>query len=259
MAESEAAGDTTERSDTGDAARPGRRQRSAIQFPYGDLDDALEVVRAIHSNGGLAGSPDQVAFWMSSTTKSGAYRTKLAAARLFGVIRSDAGNISLTPLGRQVVDPSTARAAKALAFGKVPLFRALYAQYHSGVLPPDNALESAIQAIGVPAKQRGRARQTFQRSAEQAGVLSPTKDRLVLPPGVTTLEEDLAAPSSTAPVAPTHDTHPSVGRHPLIEGLISTLPPEGKIWPRDRQEAWLELAKNVFALLYPVDRGRETD
>lgn len=249
---------TTESASTDHSASSPKRQRSTIQFPYGDLDDALEVVLAIHTNGGVAGTPEQVAFWMGSTVTSGAFRTKLAAARLFGMVQSDGTSIALTPLGRQIVDPKTAREARAVAFGRVPLFRLLFNEYRTGVLPPDNALESAIQGLGVPSKQKSRARQTFQRSAEQAGVLSPNKDRLVLPAGLTSFDAVISEqPIDTAGGLQQEPARVGV-RHPLIEGLIQTLPPEGHPWGKERQDAWLQLAANVFSLLYPSDRPRES-
>jgi hypothetical protein len=38
--------------------------------------------------------------------------------------------------------------------------------------------------------------------------------------------------------------------HPLIEGLLATLPPEGDVWATKNREKWLTLAESVFALIY---------
>ena len=61
-------------------------------------------------------------------------------------------------------------------------------------------------------KQTNRARQTFQRSAEQAKVFNETRDRLVLPAGVslgsTPLDGGMSREMETAPIAPSSELDP---------------------------------------------------
>jgi hypothetical protein len=119
---------------------------------------------------------------MGQSGKSSGFRTQIAASRLFGLIESDdPESLRLTELGRRVVDPTKARTAKAEAFLRVPLFKALYELYKDGVTPPPAALEREIGGLGVGEKQRTRARQVFESSAQQTGFREAAPNRLVMP------------------------------------------------------------------------------
>ena len=52
------------------------------------------------------------------------------------------------------------------------------------MLPPAAALEREMGQLGVASKQTGKARQAFERSAEQAGFFAHGADRLVMPVGL---------------------------------------------------------------------------
>ncbi len=78
-----------------------------------------------------------------------------------------------------------ARQARITAFLNVPLYRRLYENYKGRNLPPDPGLEQAIVNLGVSAKQKERARQVFQRSANYAGFFNQGRNRLILPAGLT--------------------------------------------------------------------------
>ena len=165
------------------AARGGGRkyERSEIAFPYGSLKDAEEIAHSLHSKWGDDAEVVQLAGGMSTTTGSGTFRSKLGTARTFGVLEGTRGRAKLTNLGKRIVDPATMPAARVEAFLNVPLFQALYEKHKSGVVPPDRALENEILELGVSSRQVGRARQSFQRSAEQAGFFAHGRDRLIIP------------------------------------------------------------------------------
>ncbi len=159
------------------------RQRSKVAFPYMDLAASLAVAAAIHDKVGNGDcSLQQLSAWMDQSIKSSGFRVQLAAARLFGVIESEGtDSYRLTTLGRRLMDPDSARKAKAEAFLNVPLFKLLYQNHQEGVLPPASAIEREIAALGVAEKQKDRARQVFERSADQAGFFEHGKNRLVMP------------------------------------------------------------------------------
>jgi hypothetical protein len=161
----------------------GKRQRSTIGFPYSDYESAAEVATAAHGNVGHGNcSQGQLAAWMQQSAKSSGFRTQLAAARLFGLIESDnPESIRLAELGRRVLDPAQSRAARAEAFLKVPLFKALYEKYKDGVVPPTAALEREIVGLGVSEKQKARARQVFESSSIQSGFREAAPNKLVMP------------------------------------------------------------------------------
>lgn len=237
-----------EQGDEQDDGKSGR-QRSTIAFPYTDYEGGEKVALSIHGNAGHGiCSPAQLAAWMEQSPKSSTFRTQLAAARLFGLIDSDnAESYRLAELGTKVVDPAQSRAAKAQAFLSVPLFSALYEKYKNGVTPPTAALEREIVALGVSEKQKARARQTFESSAEQTGFRAHGANRLVMPAVV------------VPPPPPPDDNKGKRGGgsggsggdvglnlDPLLIALLQKIPPQGNDWPQDRRLRWFKtFAMNV--------------
>ena len=173
---------TEYRADVEDISKPetGTRQRSTIGFPYNDLDSAVELATAIHGQVGLGEcDDDQFATWTKQSAKSSSFRSQVYAARTFGVLDGEGSKHKLTELGRMVVDPKRAREGRAKAFLTVPLYKAVYEKYKGGVLPPTAALERDIAALGVSEKQKERARQVLEKSADQAGLRAwqkPSRD-----------------------------------------------------------------------------------
>jgi hypothetical protein len=210
---------------------------------------------------------------------SGGFRAQIAAARLFGLVVVNRDTVSLTPRGRAILETDRQAQAKLDAFLDVPLFRAIFEKFKGYALPPDVGLETEIRRFGVAPKQVTRARQTFQRSAFQAGFFASGRERLTMPA------------ANQVPVTPVNE-HPSQGdhhggrgggrrdgggggrsdsggagaggagsgiiRHHLIQGLVDMIPEVGSSWPATAQESWINLAKNIFAVLYPPDHAERT-
>jgi hypothetical protein len=182
---------------------------------------------------------------------SGAFRSKLASARLFGVIDTSRGTVSLTDIGRRLLRGETQAQALVDAFLNVPLYRQLYDQFAGCDLPPDQGLEAAMRRHGVPEKQTAKARQVLFRSAEVAGFFNSGKNRLVRP--VTTapsVEAETAQADSDGSAAP---VQPSMAQHPLISGLVAKLPPEGERFTPQQRKRWLDAARINLELIYAAD------
>lgn len=234
-------------------------ERSTIEFPYGDLADAIEVAIAIHKNAGMSCDTDQLAAYMSQATTSGAFRLKVATARIFGLVETTRGSVALTDLGRKIVDPAQERKAKIDAFFAVPLYKAIFEKYKGHLLPPTAALKREIGKLGVSSKQTDRARQALERSADQAGFSAHGKDKLVIPSG-------LAQPESKKSASETKKIEDrDIGRSgngggdlpPFIQGLLSKLPNEGVVWTMVERVKWLQTAANIFDLMYTA--GEDSD
>jgi hypothetical protein len=109
---------------------------------------------------------------MGQTAAGGTFRTRLGAARMFGLIETGQGRVSLTQLGRDsLTNSGSEQAARVSAFLNVELFRAMYEQYRANVLPPPPAIERQVAQLGVSPKRTERARQTFMKCAQYAGLL----------------------------------------------------------------------------------------
>ena len=236
----------------------GKRDRSTIEFPYGNLDDAVEIAKGVNQVGGSSCEWDQLAAKFNQVSTGGGCRLRLLTAKVFGLVRYSQGKVTLTPLGSKLCDPKQEKAAKAEAFLAVPLYRAVYDKFKGGSLPPLTGLEAEMVTLGVAKKQTGKARQVFQRSAMQAGFFWSGQDRLVMPAtgngGHTQIDGHVPEEKKKHK----HDDGDGGDdggnmRHPLIEGLIKTLkklPPEDQQWPIEARKKWLQTAANIFDLVY---------
>jgi len=240
-----------------------KRQRSSVAFAYIALQDVMEVANAMHDNVGSGECDEhQLSAWLSKSQKSSGFRILLSTARLFGLMETDsAGNSKLTPLGRSAVDPSQAREAKARAFLAVPLYNAVFEKYKGGILPPPSALEREMVHIGVAEKQKHTARLVLERSAQYAGFCEHGKDRLVMP-GVA--PDDRKAPLKSEELDRIHRSGKNGGggddippRHPLIEGMFQSLPPNGQPWTLDEAADWLHAAAYNLRFAYKL-KGKIT-
>jgi hypothetical protein len=256
------AGNTVDMKSAATAAEEAKRERSTIAFPYNDLDDAMSVATAIHTNAGVSCDTDQLAAYMNQSATGGSFRLTVSTARIFGLTENDKGRVSLTELGRRIVDPAQERRARAEAFLNVPLYRAIYDKYKGHMLPPAAALEREMATLGVSSKQTDKARQAFERSATQAAYFEHGKERLVMP----------AFQAGGAPETIRIDPIEQQGLkkktgvggggggegsdlHPFILGLLTTLPQPKEEWPVDQRVRWLQTASGIFDLIYTGNDG----
>lgn len=234
--------------------RESKREVSTIGFPYGDLDDAVGLTKAVHAVGGQGCEWEQLAGYLKVAASGGAFRARLAYARTYGLLDYGQGSISLTQLGLRAADPSQEDAARIDSFLTVPLYRKVYEKYKGYTLPPPAALEREMGGMGVSSKQTDKARQVFERSARQAGFFWAGTDRLTLPV--------IKGRPETRPIeqpAPEERRHQNGGGgggddlHPFIQGLLKTLPPPETAWPVTAQAKWLQTAASIFGLIYQAD------
>jgi len=228
------------------------RQRGTIRFPYADLNDAVALARAVWETGGRRSQLDQVAPRMRhDSIRSGAFRNKVSAAKLFGLIRTKNMDVTLTPLGEAVVDPSQEGEARADAFLRVPLFNQIFEDHRGGLLPGAPGLEQEMAGLGVAPKQTERARQVFQRSAEQAGFFASGRDRLVPPTRSASVPTVASAPPETT--QPVRHSDPMSGKPAVIEALFRMMPNEGQPWPKAKREKWRTTLEQSIDLAYEDD------
>lgn len=234
-----------------------KRQRSTIAFPYTDYESGLAVAAAIHGNVGYGTcTPGQLSAWMGQSSKSSSFRVQLAASRLFGLIESEnPESVRLTDLGKRVVDPMQVRGARAESFLKVPLFKALYDQYKDGTTPPSAALEREIVRLGVSEKQKARARQVFEGSANQTGFREAAPNRLVMPAVV-------VAPVTPAPKEERGGTgggeggNNDLGLDPLLMALLRKIPKSGAgNWPVENRVRWFRTFAMNVSQVYDDDQS----
>jgi hypothetical protein len=234
-------------------------ERSTIEFPYTDLDNAVETVRGVHAVGGTACDYDQLAAQLNVEAKGGGFRLRVNGAKTYGLITYErGGRITLTELGRKIVDSEQERAARLDAFLAVPLFGKVYETYRGSQLPPQAGLERSLVGMGVGKKVADRARQVLLRSAKQAGFFELSQDRLTAPSVKTASHQNEASKDHEKKHKPTGGGGPGDhGFHPFIEGLLKTLPTPETSWSIPGRVKWLQAASHVFDLIYTNDEQNQ--
>lgn len=225
------------------------RDRSTIAFPYLDLDDGVEIAKAIHNNAGTGCTVEQLAGYLNQSARGGGFRIRILSAKTYGLIDNPRGQVSLTDIGKRMVDSAQEPAARVQAFLNVPLFRAVHDKFKGNVVPPKAALTREIQAMGVAVGQAERARQLLEKSAEQAGFYAHGRDRLVEP--VVRSGVRIKTPLAAEEKRDNGHGGGSGGQyHPFIEGLLQKLPAPETDWQYEARVKWLQTAANIFDLLY---------
>lgn len=239
--------------------------RSTIKFPYLDQSDAVEIAKAVHDTAGNSCDRDALAAHLNVSSKGGGFNLRLLTAKLFGFITSESGTVSLTPLGIRVIDPQQEKAARAESFLLVPLYRRVFDDYRGNMLPANPALEAAMEKMGVAPKQKDKARQVFQRSANQAGFFAVGNNRLVAPqvrtteakPAVDSDDQASGSKGGIAPPPPPPPQGPELPPH--VKFLVDKLPEEGTVWGMTGRRKWLEGALKIFDLAYEADSADAGD
>jgi hypothetical protein len=233
-----------------------KRDRSTIVFPYNDLEDAIGLVKGVHTIGGSSCQADQLAAQLKHPADGSTFQVRLNTARIFGLVMYSQGTVNLTPLGTRICDPQQEKSARAESFLNVPLYKAVYEQFKGGVLPPASGLDATMGSLGVAAKQKENARRAFQRSATQAGFFEFLQDRLVYPSMKGSGEPLPSGNGESQSNADSKKKGTNGGdggdgtRHPLIEGLIKALPKGGDDWPLESRKKWLQAAAMNFDFVY---------
>ncbi len=152
--------------------------RSRFRSVRYDLAAAVEVARLADSAGGTI-APDLLAPALGySGTNNGAYLSRIASARLFGVVAGRGSRLELTDRGRQILAAAEpdASLARREAFLAVPLFRAVaeVAEANQGAFPDDLA-GWLVEDFGEVAPKAQTIADQLLASAGQAGLLERTE------------------------------------------------------------------------------------
>ena len=234
-----------------------KRERSTIEFPYLDQDDAAEIAKTIHTIFGTSCQREQLAAQLQVSATGGGFNLRLGTAKMYGFLNHERGTVTLTDLGLRVADPQQEKAARAESFLSVPLYKALFETFNGKALPSTSSgLEAEMVKLGVSSKQKDRARQVFQRSAKQAGFFWSGNDRLVLPaPGKYIARMTGEAEKEVRDERPKERDHEQQPIYPhFIQGLLQKLPNEGSEWAKEERAKWLQLAALAFDIMY-VDKA----
>jgi hypothetical protein len=240
--------------DDQEAGEAARRGRSKIVFVYSDLQSAVELARVLQDRAGTNCEIKQLATWMNHSAEGGTFRSLLGAARTFGLVETQQGTVSLTSLGRDALDAARSPGALAEAFMRVPLHAAMYQQFSTYALPPAAAIERAMEGLGVPPKQKERARQTFTKSAQYAGYIDAQTGRFIKPAVAPSppppMEEDKSRRGGNGGGDGRDD---GLNLDPLLMALLRKIPPAGQEWPADQRVRWFRTFAMNVSQIYDTD------
>jgi hypothetical protein len=243
------------------------REQSSISFPYVDLNAAVDVARAIFDLCGTAPCDINSLATDLNDSMGGAFRLKTSAARIFDLVeKRGRSELQLTDAGVAIVEKNSDALVKADAFLRVPLYAAVYQKFRDRKLPHRPLLEDEMKELGVPPKQVDKARQVFERSARQAGLLDVSDNRLIHP---RVSQPQIGNNSRIAPAAmlDVDGRYASLAAaepvfrsrlkatDPLIVGLVEHLPAAGSAWSLADRVAWLRLASSIFDVSYTAGGG----
>jgi hypothetical protein len=153
--------------------------RSTFRSVTYDLDAAVAAARYVSRSDAGVSSQELAPALGYSGVKNGAFLTRLANARLFGLVAGSSSQVTLSDRGRRALssDGAESAAARAEAFLSVPLFRAVFDQYADRRVPGPDDLESVLRSdFGEPdAKARVSAAKLLD-SARQAQLIRAHPD-----------------------------------------------------------------------------------
>lgn len=240
--------------DLEDAGTGSERDRSTIRFPYLDLDNAIEIAKAVHTLRGYSCEWEQLGAKFGVSAKGAGFHMRVQTAKIFGLVSYDRSTVTLTEIGIRATNAQQEKAARVDAFLTVPLYRQIYEQFKENPFPGVTAIESFMVGIGVANKVKEKARQVFERSAKQAGFFDQSPDRMAMPFSTAGGRRagDKEDPQQGSNGAALSRAGSAAGTQlpPIIEGLLNTLPPAGSCWEMENRAKWLQAAVNIFDLIY---------
>jgi hypothetical protein len=203
-----------------------RRRKASTAFPVLDLGEAASMLKRA-SRHGWEHTVTEIAGYMGhATTNSGAFRSKLAALRDYGLLSGRGEFLEITPVGRKIAIPETEPerfAALQAAFANT-VFGQVYQESVKGTpISIDSIGRRAVNRLGVAPASQGQFGEVFARSAVAAGLAEAIGDgKVTLGAKVQAESPDDEGPGSsdaTPPEEPPTPERPSgpAGRKPVLD------------------------------------------
>jgi len=246
----------------------------AYRYASYDLDQSVHVAKLIDDHGGLASS-DELAVLLKYTSKNnGTYLTRVANARLFGLVEGPSSAMRPTTLAIDIIRPDYAETkARSLlqAFENVPLYSAFLDYFHGQALPNEQGMKNALEnRFKIDASRSGFVLTRLLNSAEQAGLFAMAGDRtkMIRPSIMSTggnfrrstaptesaggVDSTVTASTATSPSPPTR-VGADARANKVIDGVLDLLPPLNQKWDEEEFMQWLSFFENALRVVYKIE------
>ena len=231
-----------------------------------DLDTCIDVAKSVHDGGGQLTTAELATRLGYKSHDNGSFNTRLANARLFGLVSGPSSAIRCTERAMEILHPdypATSERARLEAFESVPLYSVVLAEYNGKPLPDEGGLRNALQGRwGITAEKTPAVLARMLDSAEQAGLFrtSGNRTRMVRPtinggegraqpasePRVTGSESPVPVPA-TARVEGTRSNK-------LVDGALDMLPTGD--WNEHELVQWLQFFESALRVVYRLPKAQ---
>lgn len=235
------------------------------RYPRYDLDSSLEVAHVLHEKGGRASSDELAAYLGYKSKENGAFLSRVAAARMFGLIDGGGGTFTVTQRAREILFPdfdSTRQRRLIEAFEAVPLFDAFFRRFGGTPLPPDEGMRNAlVTQFGIKEDQAALALARLLDSAETAELFFPkgSRSKLVRPTitaptgGAQNGQGEKPKPEGEGFQTPEPEKPDTSNFPKLIAGALEQLP-DGHEWNEAEMNQWLQLIEMALRVVYRLPK-----
>ena len=113
-----------------------------------------------------------------------------------------------------------------------------------------------MEGLGVPPKQKERARQTFTKSARFAGFIDSSTERFIRP---ATAPDLPAASASELPKGGGDGNGGGLNLDPLLVALLEKIPSVGDEWPKGQRIRWFRTFAMNVSQIYDTGEDEVVD
>lgn len=163
------------------ADMPKRAKVSQTEFPNVTLRDAERIAQALWDNfAGKGAAPHSVAVALDLSPTSGGWRNLCGASIAYGLTEGGyaANEITLTPLGRRIVAPTSEgddSIARQEAVLKPRLMGEFFRRYDRAKFPKDQIAENVLVDMGLPKDRAGALMALLKANGGEVGFITETK------------------------------------------------------------------------------------
>jgi hypothetical protein len=235
-----------------------------FRHPQYDLEQSIEVARQITNRGaGATVSTHQLAAFLGyKSTNNGAYLTRVAAARLFGLVEGRAEAIEATDRATQIIfpdAPETADRARLEAFQSVPLYNAILEAFRGREISEAGMVNTLVGRFGVSSKDAKSVLARLLASAGQAGLFKVAGPNRMIEPTITpTTQQRASEPEPSSRATPVAHTGSARQFPKIIDGALELMP-AGPPWDEAEYMEWLDFFDKACRVYYRIAREKRPE